>query len=220
MFVDQLAEGGAEGKFIITRLAHTAREREDLHARAVIVPIVLYQSAPLARIIGTLVNVSTLLMMVGLPYKPYEGGNGGRTRAVRVCLRGFEQALSLHRRCTRLHRDGYKSSASIRCQKGYHRGNQLLPSPRSFHRGRRPPARTRRANKCMQRSHQQHNWQAKSFQKLEGIAFHDLAVFESARFGFIRIGNNIMRPVLIINEGPLHTGGEARTATPAQARVL
>ena len=60
----------------------------------------------------------------------------------------------------------------------------------------------------------------KPFQKLERIAFHDLAVFEGARLGFICIGNHIMRPVLVINEGPLHAGGEACAAAPAQAGIL
>src|SRR5438477_9695727 len=42
------------------------------------VPIEAYQSAPLLMITGTLAQVLTLLMTVGLPHRPFWTGNGGR----------------------------------------------------------------------------------------------------------------------------------------------
>ncbi len=42
------------------------------------VPIWEYQPAPFLMIRGTLAQVSTLLMLVGLPHKPLRTGKGGR----------------------------------------------------------------------------------------------------------------------------------------------
>ena len=54
-----------------------------------------------------------------------------------------------------------------------------------------------------------------TFEELERIAFHKLAILESTRLGFICVGDNIMRPVLIVNEGPLHPCGKSRSAAAA-----
>ena len=45
-------------------------------------PIAEYASAPLRMIHATLANVSTLLMLVGLPHSPDVAGKGGRTRGM------------------------------------------------------------------------------------------------------------------------------------------
>ncbi len=45
-------------------------------------PMALYQSAPLRRIVGTLAKVSTLLIRVGHPNRPLTAGYGGRGRGV------------------------------------------------------------------------------------------------------------------------------------------
>ena len=55
------------------------------------------------------------------------------------------------------------------------------------------------------------------FVKLEGVALHDFAVFEGARFGFVGIGNDVVGPFVFVNETPLQPGGEAGPPTPAQA---
>src|SRR5581483_12250627 len=49
------------------------------------------------------------------------------------------------------------------------------------------------------------------------IAFHDLAILERARLGLICVGNDIVRPGLVINERPLHAGRETCAAASAQA---
>ncbi len=43
-------------------------------------PVSVNQAAPLETIGATLYQVSTLLMLVGLPYRPLLAGNGGRVR--------------------------------------------------------------------------------------------------------------------------------------------
>src|SRR5665647_3791891 len=45
-------------------------------------PIAAYHSGPLRRIVGTLANVSTLLMSVGQSHRPWTAGYGGRGRGV------------------------------------------------------------------------------------------------------------------------------------------
>jgi hypothetical protein len=55
-------------------------------------------------------------------------------------------------------------------------------------------------------------------QELEGVAFHDFAVFKSARFRFIGVGNHVMRPVFVVHESPLHPCRETGAAAPAQSR--
>ena len=59
-----------------------------------------------------------------------------------------------------------------------------------------------------------------TFEELERIAFHDFAVFESTWFGFIRIGYHVMRPILIIDEGPFQTSGKPCSAPATQTRVF
>ena len=44
------------------------------------VPMLANQSAPLAMMAGTEAMVSTLLITVGLAYRPAMAGNGGRSR--------------------------------------------------------------------------------------------------------------------------------------------
>ena len=46
------------------------------------VPIALYHWLPLSMIRGTLANVSTLFIFVGLPRYPLTAGNGGRGRGI------------------------------------------------------------------------------------------------------------------------------------------
>jgi hypothetical protein len=43
-------------------------------------PVSVNQAAPLVTIGAMLYQVSTLLMLVGLPYRPFWAGNGGRVR--------------------------------------------------------------------------------------------------------------------------------------------
>ena len=43
-------------------------------------PIVFHQSAPPSTMYGTLAMVPTLLTTVGLAYRPWVAGNGGRSR--------------------------------------------------------------------------------------------------------------------------------------------
>ena len=43
-------------------------------------PVSVNQAGPLETIGATLYQVSTLLMLVGLPYRPFWAGNGGRDR--------------------------------------------------------------------------------------------------------------------------------------------
>ncbi len=54
------------------------------------------------------------------------------------------------------------------------------------------------------------------------IVAHDFAVFAGARFGFVGIDDEVVRPLAqrLGHERPLQTGREAGAATPAQARSL
>ena len=45
-----------------------------------VLPVSVNQAGPLETIGATLYQVSTLLMLVGLPYRPFCAGNGGRDR--------------------------------------------------------------------------------------------------------------------------------------------
>ena len=52
----------------------------NLSPAAPFLPCALNHSGPLARIDGTITNVSTLLMTVGLPCRPWVPGKGGLLR--------------------------------------------------------------------------------------------------------------------------------------------
>src|SRR5258708_28353896 len=60
-----------------------------------------------------------------------------------------------------------------------------------------------------------------AFNQRVRIETQDVAVFERARFAFVRIADEILLPrELTRHEAPLQTGREARTATAAQTRRL
>ena len=71
------------------------------------------------------------------------------------------------------------------------------------------------------RVHRERRDQAPFDQRVRIVA-HDLAVFAGAGFGFVSIHHQIRRPTIAFlgHEGPLQTGGKARTAAPTQAAVF
>ena len=53
------------------------------------------------------------------------------------------------------------------------------------------------------------------------VVGHQREVFARTRLTLVRVDHKVVRLVVVLgNEAPLHAGGEARTATAAQTRVL
>ena len=79
--IDELAERGAERHLDKAGVLDLAHQREDLGAGAgLALPIAVNHAGPLATMGGMLNQVSTLLMFVGLPHRPFCAGYGGRGR--------------------------------------------------------------------------------------------------------------------------------------------
>src|SRR5258706_106949 len=59
-----------------------------------------------------------------------------------------------------------------------------------------------------------------AFEHLVRVLVDEVAVFESAGFGFVRIDREIMRPLLFLrHERPLLPGGEACAASSSEAGI-
>ncbi len=219
--VDQVAEGFAEGQFVVARLLDAPGEREDFDARAVGGP---HRLVPVRAVGEDERDVGERLDVVDDGRLAVQTERGRERRAdARLAALAFERfhQRGLFAADVRARAEVGVNVKRIVCAEEFvaeetgllHFGDLLVEE------ARHPPELAAQINVDRVRADRV-GGNRHALQKLEGILLHDLAVLERARLGLVRVGDNVMRPILVIHERPLHAGGETRAAASAQTRSL